>query len=91
MMMTPEEARTKRCPQDPKLGKCVADGCALWRLRPHVADESWTLAVIRAAKDIDDKSANGAKAAKHVAANRAKYGLPVNPTHGWCGLGTRPE
>lgn len=91
MMMTPEEYRTKRCPVDAKAGKCLADACALWRWRPHVSDETWTAAVIKAAKEIGDTGASAAKAAKHVSMNRAKYGLPVNPTHGWCGLGTRPE
>ncbi len=43
----------------------------------------------KAAAELGD-TGNKHKAAKHVAENRAAYGLPVTPFRGWCGLAGKP-
>lgn len=98
MMLTEDQARAKRChapigvAHDAEVqGHCIASACMAWRYRPHPADEQWIEAVRKAVEELGDKSPNGQKAAKHVSQNRAKYGLPTTPTHGWCGLAGRPE
>ena len=70
---------------------CVGAGCAHFRLQPILADARFVEAVKKAAEDIGDTSHNRAKAAAHVNANKAKYGMPIAPTHGYCGLAGKPE
>lgn len=71
--------------------KCWASACMMWRWVPLLADDAFKDAVIKAAAEIGDKSENRAKAAKHVIANRAKYGLPTVPFDGFCGLAGEPR
>lgn len=104
MMLTELEASKKVCPllqlammanhgDEFSAGSrnCFASGCLMWRYRPHPADDQWIEAVRKAAEELGDATPNRAKAAKHVSQNREKFGLPIVPTHGWCGLAGRPE
>lgn len=70
---------------------CEGPKCQGWRWRPLTTDSAWQSAVLRAADEIGDKSPHKSKAAKHVQENREAYGLPVSPTHGYCGLAGKPE
>lgn len=90
MIMTIEEAAETGCAQFAELN-CSGSRCMAWRWQPLMADDAWIEAVRKAAIDIDDKSHNRAKAAAHVNANRAEYGLPTKPYKGYCGLAGRPE
>lgn len=96
-MMTEDEARKKWCPNLLSLADidvdihCVASDCMAWRWLPLMCDDAWIAAVKKAAEELGDKSPNRNKAAAHVNANRADYGLPTSPTHGFCGLAGRPE
>ena len=60
-----------------------------WRWEPLLADEAFQAAVLKAAAELGD-TGNKHKAAKHVADNRAMYGLPTAPFRGWCGLAGKP-
>lgn len=104
--MTEDEAKTKWCPHavashtNPRNGfdgrgglavhPCIGSACMAWRWLPLLADEAFKNAVIKAAGDIGDKTENRHKAAAHVIANRAAYGLPTQPFDGFCGLAGRP-
>ena len=70
---------------------CAGARCAHFRLMPLICDGPWTEAVKQAAHDLNDTSPSRAKAAAHVNKNRATYGLPTIPTHGYCGLAGKPE
>lgn len=88
MIVTEDEAKTKQCCKVGNTGlfaACLGSGCMGWRWQPLMANGAWIAAVQQAAKDISDESSNRAKAAKHVNENRAQYGLPTAPTHGYCG------
>lgn len=65
---------------------CLGSICMAWRWQPLLADDAFLAAVVKAAEEIGDKSANKHKAAAHVSRNRAKYGLPTEPTIGFCGM-----
>ena len=69
---------------------CIGSACMAWRWLPLLADEAFKNAVIKAAGDIGDKTENRHKAAAHVIANRAAYGLPTQPFDGFCGLAGKP-
>jgi hypothetical protein len=62
-----------------------------WRYKDHATDERWTAAVKKAAAELNDTSPSRTRAAQAVMANRAKYGLPIIPERGWCGLAGKPE
>lgn len=104
-MHTEAEAKTKWCPfvraplsenggnvaiNSDGSRTCIASDCMAWRWHPLQADDAFKDAVIQAAKDIGDKTENKHKAARHVIANRAAYGLPVAPFDGFCGLASKP-
>lgn len=94
-MLTETEAKAKWCfltiGTDQPYRVCVASGCMSWRWAPLMADDAYAEAVRKAATDIGDTSPSRAKAAKHVNANRAEYGLPTEPFQGFCGLAGKPE
>jgi len=66
--------------------RCIASDCMMWRWQPLMADKAFEEAVKKAAIELNDKHPQRFKSGKHVLANREKYGLPENPTHGYCGL-----
>lgn len=70
---------------------CIASDCMSWRWEPLLADDRFAAAVKAAAEELGDTSPGRHKAAKHVIANRAAYGLPEKPFRGWCGLASKPE
>lgn len=78
------------CPQDLSLN-CKGPACMAWRWHPLNVGDAWIAAVQKAAREIGDKTPGRAKAARHVNANRAAYGLPEYPTLGYCGLAGKPE
>ncbi len=84
--LTEEEAKTKFCPVDGLESYCVASGCAAWRWQPLMMDAAFIEAAKKAAIEIGDKTPSRSKAVKRVEKNRAKYGLPVKPYRGRCGL-----
>lgn len=86
MIVTEEEAKTKRCVLGINQGPCIGSTCMAWRWQPLMTDDAWVAAVKKAAEDIKDASSNRMKAAKHVNDHRAEYGLPTKPTRGYCGL-----
>ena len=58
-----------------------------WRWQPLLADDAFKDAVIKAREDLKlTGSLKQDDAAKHVTANREKYGLPPKPYLGYCGL-----
>ena len=94
MMLTPEEARVRRCHASMDVqgsGACISDKCMAWRWRPLQTDEAWREAVKKVAAEIGDTTPSKGKAAKIVTQNRAKYGLPDKPFQGWCGRAGKPE
>ena len=88
--MTEDEAKTKWCPFAKYDSECLASGCMAWRWMPLMADNDWGIAVKKAAAEIGDTTPSRSKAAAHVNANRAKYGLPEKPFRGYCGLAGKP-
>jgi hypothetical protein len=96
MMVTAEEAGKLYCPLTFNSGEgtppwCEGPKCMAWRYKDHTTDDKWIEAVQKAAKELNDTSPSRTKAARHVMNNRTKYGLPIAPTHGWCGLAGKPE
>ncbi len=89
-----DEAQLKRCcgpegcgAQHGVMRFCIGSSCMGWRWQPLLADDAFKEAVIKAREDLKQtKSAKQDDAAKHVAKNRAKYGLPPEPHLGYCGL-----
>lgn len=72
--------------------KCVGSGCAAWRwVEVNVFDADFVAAVKRCAAEIGDTTPNRTKAAQCVAADRAAYGLPTEPTRGYCGAAGVPH
>ena len=68
------------------MGHCIASVCMAWRWQPLMTSPEWIEAVRTAAKEIGDTLPGRNKSIAHVAANRAKYGLPDKPFRGRCGL-----
>ena len=100
--MIPAEARKLECRKVPPLSvdetlgsaefhRCSADKCMSWRWMPLTAsDPAWVAAIQKASTELNDTTPNRIKAAKHVEANRANYGLSTKPVHGYCGLDGKP-
>lgn len=93
-MLTETEAKAKWCHvafTTPHWRKCSASECMAWRWQPLMVGDDWADAVKKAAAEIGDASPSRVKAARHVNANRAVYGLPDKPFAGFCGLAFKPE
>lgn len=91
MILTEEQAKTKWCPNDDSNG-CGASICMAWRwVEVNVADDAFIAAVKVAAEKIGDTTPNRAKAVREVIDNRAAYGLPTEPTRGYCGVAGIPH
>ena len=73
---------------------CSGIDCAAWRVLPLMVDAKFVAAVSEVMKRTNPKTGKNiphATAAKYVADNRAEFGLPTTPTHGYCGLAGKPE
>lgn len=99
MMVTVEEAANILCPMTfnasseygPERQMCLGPQCMAWRYKDHATDDAWTAAVRKAADELNDATPGRTKATQAVRKDRAKYGLPVVPERGWCGLAGKPE
>ncbi len=91
MNRTEVEALDTWCPLRGNGLCCQGVGCMMWRWQPLMADDAFKEAVKKAALDIGDKHPSRPKAAAHVVANRAEYGLPDKPYKGYCGIAGKPE
>ena len=90
---TPEEAERLLCPlartfqSGPTHPHCRGPVCALWRwqklsadlLKPHIT-----------ARMADQGGKDHKAAVEWVMDNREALGIPLKPTHGFCGMGGRP-
>lgn len=102
MLKTPEESLEIQCCGGAGCGKvvgeapkqkrmCIATDCQGWRWSIARMDAE-RIEIIRAVADeIKDRTPSRKKARDLVDADPAKYGLPAEPTHGYCGLARRPE
>lgn len=94
MKLTPTDAKSKQCPLARTFGakevdpKCRADDCVLWRWHPLQMDAAHRQAI---QTRMSDTSESQQKATKHVLENPGQFGLPTSPTHGYCGLGGKPD
>ena len=91
MILTEEQAKTKGCAIAGESG-CSASDCLAWRwVEVNVADDAFIAAVKVAAEKIGDTTPSRTKAVREVIDNRAAYGLPTEPTRGYCGLAGVPH
>ncbi len=100
-MLTPDEAGEFHCPMtfvdaaNPM--PCEGPQCILWRWAQLETDDAFLLAVKKEQERLAAEKGSSAivgfhkTAVKNVMADRKKHGLPDKPTHGWCGLGDKPE
>ena len=90
---TPEQAAELLCPcsrtfAPPKAKDgCLGPGCAVWRWQPLPAE---LLSPHIAARLIEQGNRNHQTATAWVMKNREALGIPLKPTHGFCGLGGQP-
>lgn len=97
--ITPTEAEQLFCPlSSDQEFQCCADRCPVWRWRKYTIDDPAFKDALKAecnrlADEKGSKSPGGfhKTAAKNITDDPAKYGLNFTPTHGWCGLGGKPE
>lgn len=106
MMYASRDANTKMCPvrqfsaiPDPRSGRgmsfendvCHGSSCPMWRF--GLTPNSLVVAAIqRAMKETGEPALKHTEAARLVANDPAKYGLPVGEERmGWCGMGGKPE
>lgn len=68
--------------------RCLGSACMFWRWVGLKADPAHAAAV---AKLMREGNVAHPKAAKMVADDPEKYGLPGKPTHGYCGIAGKPE
>ena len=72
--------------------ECQTVTCMAFRLLPfNMKEPGFIEAVQEHAKATGDKSNGFANSVKYVHENRAEFGLPTQPTHGYCGESGKPE
>ena len=90
---TPEQGATVLCPlartfqSGPSNPHCRGPACAVWRWQPLPAG---LLTPHIAARMADQGGKDHKAAAAWVMDNREVLGIPLKPTHGFCGLGGQP-
>ena len=99
--ITPQEAAAFRCPiartfNEGKSAACDGPACILWRWTPLAMGADHAAAISKEMKRIAEAEGKKGgpvyhqKAVAAVTADPAAHGLPVAPTHGYCGLGGKP-
>lgn len=95
-MYTEQQAKERACPQQLDVspeGDCIGRGCMAWRWVPLSTSDVGYMDALRKASAIkgeDGKPLGQKWAAAYVNANRAEFGLPEQPTTGFCGLAGTP-
>ena len=90
---TPEQAKELLCPlarcfagtvDSPAVKGCRGAECAVWRWTPLPAE---LLSPHIAARMTEQGNKDHRSATAWVMKNRQELGIPLKPTHGFCGLG----
>ena len=74
-------------PDADRSGPCSGPHCMAWRWLPLIVTPEWAVAVKKVIESCKSHNA----ATQMVKNDPAKYGLPTEPTLGYCGLAGKPE